>query len=92
MATVCLRGGAASRSKLGARVSPAPALTSARAPARPPAGAAWRPIRVGETWGGDEMSALFRAQARVPARFAGQKVVLRIYFSVDYLLSVNVEP
>lgn len=50
----------------------------------------WRPIRVGETWGGPDVSAYFRQpKARIPARFAGRKVALRIYFSGDGLLRVN---
>jgi len=53
---------------------------------------AWRPIRVGETWGGPDTSALFRCKARMPARLKGRKVVLKIYFGGDGLLYVNGKP
>ena len=50
------------------------------------------PLHVGETWGGPDMSALFRCRARMPAQFAGKKVVLKIYFGGDGLLSLNGKP
>ena len=53
---------------------------------------AWRPIRVGQTWGGEDVSALFRCTARMPPRFAGRKVVLKLYFSGDGLLYLNGQP
>ncbi len=53
---------------------------------------AWRPIRVGETWGGPDISAFFRTKATMPARYKGKKVVLQVYFSGDGLLSVNGAP
>ena len=49
----------------------------------------WRPIRVGDTWGGPDTSAYFRCQARMPQRFQGKSVVLKLYFSGDGLLRVN---
>jgi alpha-mannosidase len=52
----------------------------------------WRPIRVGETWGGPDTSALFRCKARMPASLKGRKVVLKIYVGGDGLLSVNGKP
>ena len=53
---------------------------------------AWRPIGVGETWGGPDMSAFFRCRAQLPAHFAGKKVVLKVYFGGDGLLSLNGKP
>ena len=50
---------------------------------------AWRPIGVGQTWGGPDMSAYFRCKAALPQRFAGKKVALKVYFSGDGLLRVN---
>src|SRR5277367_2277642 len=41
----------------------------------------FKPIKVGETWGGENMSAMFRTKAKLPARYKGKKIVLRIYFS-----------
>ncbi|MEI8138352.1 MAG: hypothetical protein WCI03_00635 [bacterium] len=41
----------------------------------------WRPISVGERWGGPDMSAKFRCNGRMPARFKGKTVVLKVYFS-----------
>lgn len=52
----------------------------------------WRPIGVGDTWGGPDCSALFRTTARMPARFKDQKVVLKVYFGGDGLLSLNGNP
>jgi len=52
----------------------------------------WRPIRVGQTWGGADMSAHFRCSTSVPERFAGKKVVLKVYFDGDGLLTVNGVP
>jgi alpha-mannosidase len=52
----------------------------------------WRTIKVGETWGGPDVSALFRTTAKMPARFAGKKVVLKSYFGGDGLLSLNGAP
>ncbi len=49
----------------------------------------WRPIRVGDTWGGPDMSACFRCRARLPERFAGKHVALKVYFSGDGLLRVD---
>jgi alpha-mannosidase len=52
----------------------------------------WRPISVGERWGGPDMSAKFRCSGRMPARFKGKTVVLKVYFSGDTLLYVNGKP
>jgi len=50
----------------------------------------WRPIAVGDTWGGTDMSCYFRLDgARIPERFKGRQVALRAYFSGDGLLRVN---
>lgn len=56
------------------------------------AGEDWRPIAVGDTWGGPDVSAEFRTRAVLPARYAGKRVVLQVYFGGDGLLSVNGEP
>ena len=52
----------------------------------------WQPIAVGEQWGGPDISAMFRCTGCIPQRFAGQKVVLKIYFGGDSLLYVNGRP
>lgn len=52
----------------------------------------WRPIAVGQTWGGPDVSAEFRCTARIPQEFAGQKVVLKIYFGGDGLLYLDGRP
>jgi len=52
----------------------------------------WRPIEVGETWGGPDMSALFRCSAKMPERFKGKKVVLKLYFGGDGLLNLDGKP
>ncbi|HNR67931.1 MAG TPA: glycoside hydrolase family 38 C-terminal domain-containing protein [bacterium] len=52
----------------------------------------WQPIGVGGHWGGPDHSALFRCQARMPQRFRGRKVVLKIYFGGDGLLYLDGAP
>lgn len=52
----------------------------------------WRPLSVGGHWGRPDCSALFRCRAKMPARFAGKKVVLKLYFGGDGLLTVNGKP
>ncbi len=52
----------------------------------------WQPIEVGETWGGPDMSALFRCTAKMPERFKGKKVALKVYFGGDGLLSLDGKP
>lgn len=52
----------------------------------------WRPIRQGETWGGPDTSALFRCNAKMPESFKGKRVVLKLYFGGDGLLSLNGTP
>ncbi len=52
----------------------------------------WRPIVVGGHWGGPDISAMFRCKAVMPAKFAGQKVALKIYFGGDGLFNVNGKP
>jgi alpha-mannosidase len=52
----------------------------------------WHPLRVGETWGGEDMSAMFRCSTKMPSRFKGKKVVFKLYFSGDSLLSINGTP
>jgi alpha-mannosidase len=52
----------------------------------------WRPIRVGQKWGGPGMSAMFRCQAAMPPRFKGKKVALKVYFGGDSLLYLDGKP
>ncbi|CAA6679325.1 MULTISPECIES: glycoside hydrolase family 38 C-terminal domain-containing protein [unclassified Lentimonas] len=52
----------------------------------------WRPIKVGETWGGPDVSALFRCKGQMPKEFAGKKVALKVYFGGDGLLYLNGAP
>ena len=52
----------------------------------------WRSIAVGEQWGQEGPSAFFRATARVPEDFAGQRVMLRLYVGGDSLLTVDGRP
>jgi len=49
----------------------------------------WRDIRLGESWGGEDISAFFRRRVVMPPQYAGEPVVLRIYFGGDALLSLN---
>ena len=52
----------------------------------------WQPIRVGENWGGPDISAYFCRKVQMPPRFKGKKVVLKIYFGGDSLLYLNDQP
>ena len=52
----------------------------------------WKPIAVGEHWGGPDCSALFRAKLHLPEKFAGRKVVLKLYVGGDGLLSLDGKP
>ncbi len=51
----------------------------------------WQPFALGDTWGEEGMSAFFRCRATVPERFAGRKVMLRVYVGGDSLLRVDGE-
>lgn len=53
---------------------------------------AWKPINVQETWGGPDTSAYFRNKAKMPTQFKGKKVVLKLYFGGDGLLTLNGKP
>ena len=52
----------------------------------------WRTFRLGDSWGGQDVSAFFRRCVDIPAEFAGEQVVLRIYVGGDSLLSLNGVP
>lgn len=52
----------------------------------------WRPLKIGDPWGDHGISAFFRRSVDVPKRFAGEKVVLRMYIGGDSLLSINGKP
>lgn len=49
----------------------------------------WHPITVGETWGGQDVSAFFRRQVTISAEMDGQPVYLRIYVGGDSLVRLN---
>jgi alpha-mannosidase len=52
----------------------------------------WRPIAVGQHWGGPDCSALFRCRATLPPAFKGRKVALKIYVGGDGLLFLGGKP
>lgn len=52
----------------------------------------WRPIRVGESWGGEDMSAFFRQKITVPESYDGEKIALHIFVGGDSLMKVNGVP
>ena len=52
----------------------------------------WREFKVGQTWGGDDVSAFFRRQVTIPERMAGERVFLRIYVGGDSLLRLDGVP
>lgn len=49
----------------------------------------WRPIEIGDTWGGPDVSAFFRCQFTIPEEMAGQRVFLKIYVGGDSLLRLD---
>lgn len=52
----------------------------------------WRPLTVGDVWGGKDVSAFFRRDVTIPERMAGQRVLLRIYVGGDSLLRLDGVP
>lgn len=53
---------------------------------------AFRPVRIGDTWGREDSSALWRCTATVPEAFKGQRVLLRVFIGGDALLRVDGRP
>lgn len=51
-----------------------------------------RDIHLGERWGGGTRSAFFRRQVRVPERFAGRKLALRLFVGGDTLVRIDGAP
>jgi alpha-mannosidase len=52
----------------------------------------WRTIRLGEYWGGKDVSAFFRRPITIPDRMGGQVVALHIYVGGDSLLKLDGVP
>ena len=52
----------------------------------------WRPMRVGEPWGGPDVSAFFRRTVTIPPEMDGRRVFLRIYVGGDSLLRLDGVP
>jgi len=52
----------------------------------------WSSICVGDQWGDEGYSAIFRRQVKVPPEFTGKKTALRIFVGGDSLLSINGKP
>ncbi len=52
----------------------------------------FKPIKVGETWGGEDVSCFFKQKIKIPPEMKGKKVVLLVYFGGDSLLSLNGVP
>ncbi|MGJ3238027.1 MAG: alpha-mannosidase [Anaerolineae bacterium] len=52
----------------------------------------FRPIRVGNSWGGPDVSAFFRRDVTIPQAMNGQRVFLRIYVGGDSLLRLDGVP
>jgi len=52
----------------------------------------WREIHVGDTWGGEDVSAFFKRQITIPDAFTDLPVTLRFYVGGDSLLSLNGVP
>ena len=52
----------------------------------------WRPIGIGDPWGGEDKTGFFRARVRVPARFKGKPLALKIRIGGEALLKIDGEP
>jgi len=52
----------------------------------------WRPIKVGQYWGGDDVTAFFKQRIRIPKAMQGDKVALQIFLGGDSLVTVNGKP
>jgi alpha-mannosidase len=52
----------------------------------------WRTINVGDTWGGEGISAFFKRDVTMPAYMAGSPITLRFYVGGDSLLSLDGVP
>lgn len=52
----------------------------------------WRPIAVGDPWGGPDITAFFRRSLTIPDAWAGQPAILRFYVGGDSLLSLDGQP
>jgi alpha-mannosidase len=52
----------------------------------------WKPFRLDDPWGGPDISAFMKVQARVPASLAKHPVYLRFFVGGDSLLTVNGHP
>ncbi|MDF2842555.1 MAG: Alpha-mannosidase [Herbinix sp.] len=52
----------------------------------------WRMIDVGDTWGGEGLSAFFRNKVVIPGDLKGEKVVLQLYLGGDSLVTINGAP
>jgi alpha-mannosidase len=52
----------------------------------------WQPFRVGQPWGGEDMTAFFRQRVVIPKSLAGEKVALQIFLGGDSLVTINGVP
>jgi alpha-mannosidase len=52
----------------------------------------WRTINVGDTWGGEGLSAFFQNKVVIPEEMKSEKVVLQLYLGGDSLVTVNGVP
>jgi len=52
----------------------------------------WKPIKIGEHWGGNDVSCFFKQTITVPKEMKGKKVVLLLYLGGDSLVYVNGVP
>ncbi|MFA6449170.1 MAG: glycoside hydrolase family 38 C-terminal domain-containing protein, partial [bacterium] len=52
----------------------------------------WKRYKIGDTWGGEDHTAFFRCEVKVPASFKGKTGVLRLIPGGEALLKVNGKP
>ncbi len=52
----------------------------------------WKPIKIGEHWGGKDVSAFWKQTIKLDESYKGKKVVFLIYIEGDSLITVNGRP
>lgn len=52
----------------------------------------YKPIKVGEHWGGEDVSAMWKQTITIGPEYKGKKVVLLLYMEGDSLVSINGRP
>lgn len=52
----------------------------------------WKPIKVGDSWGGKDVSCFFKQTVKIPDYFKGNKIKFLLYLGGDSLVKINGKP